>query len=141
MHIYPGISLVLYFRTFEQLRRRATDGLTWKFLFTYSTALFALVTIDTATNEVWGEIMWIEKRASPGVSTFLVQSLREWYQVLGSTTVLGMVLMGDALMVRELQSFAECSVDDCYISFIGFISSGAATSGWSSYQALSTAPY
>lgn len=96
-----GIELMMYFQTIHRLYKRAMKGQTWKFLFIYSTVLLILVTIDMATNAVWGEIMWIDKRDTPGVPTFIVESLSVWYQILGSTTVVAMVLMGDALLVSR----------------------------------------
>lgn len=101
MHRNSGIELMMYFSTLRHLRRRALRRLSWKFFFLYSTLLFILVTIDMATNAVWGEIMWIDKRESPGVPAFILEDLSVWYQVLGSTTVVAMVLMGDALLVSS----------------------------------------
>lgn len=92
---------MMYFSTLRHLRRRALSRLSWKFFFVYSTVLFILITIDMAVNAVWGEIMWIDKRESPGVETFIVTELSVWYQIMGSTTVVIMVLMGDALLVRS----------------------------------------
>ena len=91
----------MYFSTLRHLMRRAKSNQSWKFFFAYSTALFILVTIDMATNAVWGEIMWIDKRDDPGVPTFIVEDLSVWYQIFGSTTVVIMVFLGDALLVGD----------------------------------------
>ncbi|THH32296.1 hypothetical protein EUX98_g1893 [Antrodiella citrinella] len=100
--ILYGVELVMYFSTLRKLRRRALNNQSWKFFFIYSTVLLILVTIDMATNAVWGEIMWIDKRVDPGVATFIVEDLSIWYQIMGSTTVVIMVLLGDALLVYRL---------------------------------------
>jgi len=100
--IIYGIELIVYFQTIRHLYKRAAKGQSWKFFFSYSTLLLILVTIDMSTNAVWGEIMWIDKRDNPGVPAFIVESLSVWYQILGSTTVVAMVLMGDALLLQRL---------------------------------------
>ncbi|THH32299.1 hypothetical protein EUX98_g1896 [Antrodiella citrinella] len=100
--ILYGFELIVYFSTIRRLYKRAVNGHTWGFFFVYSTVLFILVTIDMSTNAVWGEIMWIDKRDNPGVSTFIVENLSVWYQIMGSTTVVAMVLMGDALLLHRL---------------------------------------
>ncbi|KAH8078065.1 hypothetical protein BXZ70DRAFT_689954 [Cristinia sonorae] len=100
--ILYGIELMMYFSTLRELRRRARTRQSWKFYCIYSTLLFVLVTIDMATNAVWGEIMWIDKREDPGVLTFIMEDLSVWYQIMGSTTVVIMVLMGDALLLYRL---------------------------------------
>jgi len=100
--ILYGVELMMYFSTLRKLRRRALNRQSWKFFFIYSTVLLILVTIDMATNAVWGEIMWIDKRTDPGVATFIVEDLSIWYQIMGSTTVVIMVLLGDALLLYRL---------------------------------------
>ena len=96
---FLGIELMMYFSTLQYLYQRLKSNQSWKFFFIYSTMLLILVTIDMATNAVWGEIMWIDKRDNPGVPAFIVQDSSVWYQIFGSTTVIIMVFMGDALLV------------------------------------------
>lgn len=95
----------MYFSILGKLYKRYKTRQSWKFFLAYTTILFLLVTIDMATNAVWAEIMWIDKRDNPGVAAFIVGDLNVWYQIFGSTTVVIMVLMGDALLV----SIIECA--------------------------------
>ena len=67
----------------------------------YSTVLLVLLTIDISVNAVWGELMWINARDTPeGVLGYIVTQTSVWYQTLGSTTVVAMIFLGDALLVR-----------------------------------------
>ncbi len=70
------------------------------FLALYSTALFILVTIDISANAVWGEELWISSRSKPGgIPEFIATQISVWYETLGSTSVVAMIFMGDALLV------------------------------------------
>ena len=72
-----------------------------KFFAFYSTVLLLLLTIDIAVNAVWGEVMWINARDTPGgVPMYIGTQTSVWYQTLGSTSVVAMIFMGDALLVR-----------------------------------------
>lgn len=93
------MELIIYFQTIRLLYKRAVAGKKWGFFFTYTTLLFVLLTIDMSTNAVWAEIMWIDKRDNPGVLGYIAESSSVWYQILGSTTVVAMVLLGDAFLV------------------------------------------
>lgn len=62
--------------------------------------MLLLLTIDISVNAVWGEQMWITFRDSAGgVLGFIVTETSVWYQTLGSTSVVAMIFMGDALLV------------------------------------------
>ena len=72
-----------------------------RFFAIYSTILLLLLTVDISVNAVWGELMWINARNAPGgVFAYIVTQTSVWYQTMGSTSVVAMIFMGDALLVR-----------------------------------------
>ncbi|KAF8902248.1 hypothetical protein CPB84DRAFT_1776300 [Gymnopilus junonius] len=88
--ILYGVELVMYFTTLQGLVRKGR-----RFFAIYSTILLLLVTIDISVNAVWGEQMWITNQAN--VPEFIVNETSVWYQTLGSTSVVALIFMGDAL--------------------------------------------
>lgn len=100
---YSGIALILYFSILRAiLSKKGGDGVPQKktFSIVLSTALILLITIDNIANAFWGEQMWITFRDAPGgVPQFIEQQSSVWYQVLGSTSSVVLVLLGDALLV------------------------------------------
>jgi cell division protein FtsW (lipid II flippase) len=93
-----GVELVMYFATLQSYKRSRKKRL---FYVLYSTVLLILITIDTSTDAVWGEQMWITFRDMPGgPSAFIAQDLSVWYQILGSTAAVALIFLGDALLVR-----------------------------------------
>jgi hypothetical protein len=111
--ILYGIELVMYSLSMSRLLRpkRARQSLhnsSRTFLALYSTALLLLVTVDIATNAVWGEQMWITSRDRPGgVPAFIDSNLSVWYETLSSTSVVVMIFMGDALLIYRLYVIYE----------------------------------
>ncbi|KZT64310.1 hypothetical protein DAEQUDRAFT_698911 [Daedalea quercina L-15889] len=109
--ILYGAQLVLFFatlRTFRKksdLHRRPSD----RFFAIYSIVLMLLVTIDVATNAVWGEQMWITSRSQPGgVEGFIATETSVWYETLSSTSVVALIFMSDALLIyRTFVLFAS----------------------------------
>ncbi|KAF9449999.1 hypothetical protein P691DRAFT_758591 [Macrolepiota fuliginosa MF-IS2] len=74
-----------------------------RFFALYSTALLLLLTIDISCNAVWGEVMWIQGRNHQGgVVGWFIEEVSVWYQTLGSTSVVAMIFMGDALLLHRL---------------------------------------
>ena len=94
-----GVELVLYFLTLQGLFRRGShnSAKSRRFFTIYSTILLLLLTIDISVNAVWGEQMWITNQAN--VPGFIVAETSVWYQTLGSTSVVALIFMGDALLV------------------------------------------
>lgn len=92
----------MYFMTLQSLRMKNGSSPTSKRFFAiYSTVLLLLLTIDISVNAVWGELMWINARNTPGgVFGYIVTQTSVWYQTMGSTSVVAMIFMGDALLVR-----------------------------------------
>ncbi|KAF9476010.1 hypothetical protein BDN70DRAFT_882972 [Pholiota conissans] len=103
--ILYGINLVMYFLTLQGLLRKTNHNSpkSRRFFAIYSTILLLLITIDVAVNAVWGELMWIEGRNGPGgVPGFIATQTAAWYQTMGSTAVVIMIFMGDALLLYRL---------------------------------------
>ncbi|KDR85985.1 hypothetical protein GALMADRAFT_52215 [Galerina marginata CBS 339.88] len=103
--ILYGVELVMYFMTLQGLFRKGNHNSAKgrRFFAIYSTILLLLLTIDISVNAVWGEQMWITFRDGPGgVPGFIVTQSSVWYQTLGSTSVVAMIFMGDALLLYRL---------------------------------------
>lgn len=99
--LLSGLELVLYFMILRKLRKRKAGSIrSRRFFAAYSTIALILLTIDISCNAVWGELMWIEGRELPGgVPQFFATQVSVWYQTLGSTSVVALIFMGDALLV------------------------------------------
>ncbi|KAF8971921.1 hypothetical protein BDZ97DRAFT_1650903 [Flammula alnicola] len=103
--ILYGVNLVMYFLTLQGLLRKNNhnSAKSRKFFALYSTVLLLLLTVDISVNAVWGELMWINARDQPGgVPGFIVTQTSVWYQTLGSTSVVAMIFLGDALLLYRL---------------------------------------
>jgi len=103
--ILYGMNLVMYFLTIQGLTGRNNHNSSRGKLFfgVYSTILLLLLTIDISVNAVWGELMWINARDTPdGVLGYIGSQTSVWYQTLGSTSVVVMIFMGDALLLYRL---------------------------------------
>ncbi|KAJ3515206.1 hypothetical protein NLJ89_g1906 [Agrocybe chaxingu] len=105
--ILYGADLVMYFMTMHTLfyDHDGDDNTprSRRFFVIYSTALFLLLTINISVNSIWGERMWITFRDGPGgVPAYIMAEVSVWYQTMGSTSVVAMVLLGDALMLYRL---------------------------------------
>jgi hypothetical protein len=92
-----GVELAMYFVTLQACKlSRKKD----RFFALYSTALLILLTIDISANAMWGEQMWITFRDAPGgPPAFIAQDLSVWYQIVGSSSVVVLIFMGDAFLV------------------------------------------
>ncbi|KAI0077301.1 hypothetical protein K474DRAFT_1575568, partial [Panus rudis PR-1116 ss-1] len=108
--ILYGVELMMYYKTVRELLKRRQSGQKWISFFVYSTILLLLLTIDVSTNAVWGEIMWIDARVNPGIPTYIVEELSVWYQIVGSTSVVVMALLGDALLLYRLYIIWDCRI-------------------------------
>ncbi len=98
----------MYFLTLQGLLRKNNhnSARSRKFFAIYSTILLLLLTVDISVNAVWGELMWINGRNGPGgVPGFIATQTSAWYQTMGSTAVVCMIFMGDALLVRTFYRY------------------------------------
>ncbi|CAA7265024.1 unnamed protein product [Cyclocybe aegerita] len=103
--ILYGVELVMYFLTMQGLFSKGNHNTprSRKFFAIFSTVLLLLLTIDIAVNAVWCQLMWINSRDQPGgVPAYIGTQVSVWYQTMGSTTVVMMIFMGDALLLYRL---------------------------------------
>ncbi|KAH6896132.1 hypothetical protein BKA70DRAFT_1318453 [Coprinopsis sp. MPI-PUGE-AT-0042] len=104
--ILYGVSLVLYLGTMKGLlgnKATRSSPRARRFFAIYSTIMFLLLTADVAVNAIWSQLCWINGRELPGgVLQFIVENTSVWYQTFGSTTVVAMIFMGDALLIYRL---------------------------------------
>ncbi|EAU92219.1 hypothetical protein CC1G_10105 [Coprinopsis cinerea okayama7 len=104
--ILYGISLMMYIATMQGLLQKSvtrTSAKARRFFAIYSTILFLLLTIDIAVNAIWSQLCWIDGRNHPGgVLGYIGENMAVWYQTMGSTTVVAMIFMGDALLLYRM---------------------------------------
>lgn len=102
--ILYGVEVVVYGITMNYLNTSNLFNRTRRRFFAlYSTALLLLLTIDISCNAVWGELLWIQGRNHQGgVEGWFVEEVSVWYQTLGSTSVVAMIFLGDALLLHRL---------------------------------------
>jgi len=103
--ILYGVNLVLYYLTLQGLFHKGNhnSARSRRFFALYSTVLLVLLTIDITVNAIWGEFFWINGREAPGgIFAWFGENVNVWYQAMGSTTVVIMIFMGDALLLYRL---------------------------------------
>lgn len=128
-----GISLILYLGTMKGLLGKTvtrTSPRARRFFAIYSTIMFLLLTADVAVNAIWSQLCWINGRELPlGSFQFIVENTSVWYQTFGSTTVVAMIFMGDALLVSKRTRRPYPYVPNFPPRSTACTSSGARTSG------------
>ncbi|EMD31804.1 hypothetical protein CERSUDRAFT_119374 [Gelatoporia subvermispora B] len=100
--ILYGVELVLYYQTMRQLLKPSRDQRTRsdKFFMFFSTAMLLLITINVATEAVFGEEMWIVNANFPGgANAYLGANASVWYQTMGTTSFVALNLLADGLML------------------------------------------
>ncbi|EGO00656.1 hypothetical protein SERLA73DRAFT_105004 [Serpula lacrymans var. lacrymans S7.3] len=108
--ILYGVELVMYFTIVHTLFKKPFRTRSDHFFLLYSTALLVLVSIDIATNAVWGEMMWINGQDRVGgVPAFIAEEVSVWYETLSSTSVVALIFLGDALLIYRLFILWESS--------------------------------
>ena len=100
---HAGIELLLYFKT---IRTLLTSGGAFKrsnvFYALFSSMMVFLVTVWIATQAMFGEKMWLIDSDFPGgPDAYWKTNISVWYMDWGSTAVIMLQLMTDALMVRH----------------------------------------
>jgi hypothetical protein len=100
--VHTGIELVLYFKTMQLLLsgrgKRKRSDLFYAF---FSTTMLFLISVWLITQVIFNERMWIEFRDYPGgPGQYWADHLANWYTDFGSTAMIVLQLMTDALMVR-----------------------------------------
>jgi hypothetical protein len=103
--VHTGIELVLYFKTMQLLLsgrgKRKRSDLFYAF---FSTIMLFLISVWLVTQVIFNERMWIEFRDYPGgPAQYWSDHISDWYIDFGSTAMIVLQLMTDALMVRLSQ--------------------------------------
>ena len=98
---------MFYFATvWAALKRDEWHKSTNVFFVAFSTFLLILVTIEVATEGVFGELMWITDANFPGgAEGFLGANVNVWYQTLGSAASLVLTVSSDWLLVGPRCNF------------------------------------
>lgn len=80
--------------------KRRTTPKSDRFFIAFSTIILVLITIDVATDAVFGEMMWIVNADYPGgADAYLAEYASVWYETLGTGSCVVLNLFGDALMI------------------------------------------
>ncbi|KAH7912740.1 hypothetical protein BJ138DRAFT_1003780 [Hygrophoropsis aurantiaca] len=70
------------------------------FYVVYSAIFMLFLTISTATDVVFGQLMWIEHRdVAGGPFAYFAENLSDWYNTLGTATDVAANAMGDGLLL------------------------------------------
>ncbi len=81
-------------------KQRKAWSRTDKFYAAFSTALLVLITIYMSTEAVFGQEMWIVHSGDPGgPAAFLANNVNVWYQTMGTTASVILIMLSDALLV------------------------------------------
>ncbi|KAH7918123.1 hypothetical protein BV22DRAFT_1134841 [Leucogyrophana mollusca] len=69
----------------------------------YSAILLFFITVSTATDVVFGQLMWIEHRDVPrGPFAYFGENLAAWYNTFGTATDVAANAMGDGLLLYRV---------------------------------------
>ncbi|KAM5531445.1 hypothetical protein V8D89_014902 [Ganoderma adspersum] len=104
--ILYGAELAIYWMTMKVLldkRKTCQCSGTDKFYAAFSTALLILITIYMSTEAVFGQEMWIVRSGDPGGSAaFLAKNVNIWYQTMGTTASVILIVLSDALLIYRM---------------------------------------
>ncbi|KAI1784831.1 hypothetical protein LXA43DRAFT_1186219 [Ganoderma leucocontextum] len=101
--ILYGAELGIYWMTIKALLdKRKAWSTTDKFYVAFSTALLVLITIYMSTEAVFGQEMWIVHSGAPGgPAAFLADNVNVWYQTMGTTASVILIMLSDALLYDD----------------------------------------
>ena len=103
MVCFAGIELFLYFKTIRILlnNKRALDKKSNLFYGLFSSTMVFSVTVWVATQAMFGQKLWLLDPHFPGgPAAYWRKNIAVWYIDCGTTTIIILQLMTDALMVR-----------------------------------------
>ncbi|KAG8221507.1 hypothetical protein J3R82DRAFT_1722 [Butyriboletus roseoflavus] len=100
-NILYGIELLLYFKTIRiLLTNRGARKKSDLFYALFSSMMMFLVTVWIITQAIFGEEMWLLQSDYPGgADAYWQQNIAVWYMDWGTTAVVILQLMTDALMI------------------------------------------
>lgn len=103
-HLWVGIELFTFFAAVYCIRGRSSSYRKGRVIYVaYGGVLLTLVTIAVATDGLWGQYMWIDRRNYPGGPLgFFAASENAWYNVFGSAADATANILGDGLLVRHI---------------------------------------
>ena len=103
-HLWEGIELFTFFAAVYCIRGRSSSYRKGRVIYVaYGGVLLTLVTIAVATDGLWGQYMWIDRRNYPGGPLgFFAASENAWYNVFGSAADATANILGDGLLVRHI---------------------------------------
>ena len=97
-----GVELVVSWMTLKALvnKRKAWSKID-RFYAAFSTALLVLITIYMSTEAEFGQEMWIIHSKDPGgPAAFFTNNVNIWYQTMGTTASVILIMLSDGLLVR-----------------------------------------
>ncbi|KJA18986.1 hypothetical protein HYPSUDRAFT_168611 [Hypholoma sublateritium FD-334 SS-4] len=123
--IIYGIQLTLFFHSTHYLLRGSRENRKRDLGFIlYGFILALMVSIALATNFVFGQLMWIDRRNEPGgPPEFFRVNGTIWYQIFGTTAAYVGIAMSDALMLHRCYAITAGNPWLCIPSGIIFLAS------------------
>ena len=105
--LWLGIELCTFFAAVYCALGRSSSYRKGRVIYVaYGGVLLMLVTIAVATDGLWGQYMWIDRRNYPGGPLgFFAATENAWYNVFGSAADATANILGDGLLVRLPLSF------------------------------------
>ncbi|KAG1732946.1 hypothetical protein EDB19DRAFT_1732146 [Suillus lakei] len=123
--IYGGILFIYTYSTYLLMASR--EPIQRRLFYTgFGGILLILLTIATASNLAFGELMWIEKRDNPGgPPAFFDANLAAWYNVFGTAADSAANIMADALLLYRCYIIWESRLQVIVIPAIIYLGSTA----------------
>ncbi|KAF7330354.1 hypothetical protein MVEN_02473700 [Mycena venus] len=104
--ILYGIELCMCFMSFYFLWTSPKNEKSRYFYIAYSGVLLVLITIALASNEFFGQMMWIEHRDFPGGPVaYFTANIAAWYNTFGTAADVTANVLGDGLMLYRCYVF------------------------------------
>ncbi|EIW80905.1 hypothetical protein CONPUDRAFT_123670 [Coniophora puteana RWD-64-598 SS2] len=95
-----GMNVMLYLQTYHRLSVRTRKTHPKTFYHIYGALLLLFLTLVVATDQLAGQLAWIENRDYPGgVQGYLKAHATAWYNTLGTVAVISLDAMSNALML------------------------------------------
>lgn len=96
--ILYGINVSMYYNTLHNIRKSKTASQKKRLMTCIvSTTFLALLSVDLATNAVYGEQAWITFQGHS--STWLETNQSVWYETIGTASLAVLIFISDAFQV------------------------------------------
>lgn len=95
--------MLLYFKTMRTLLTRGGAGKKCNVFYAcFTTMMVFMATVWITTQAIFGEKMWLLDANYPGgPNAYWKDHISDWYMDMGTTAIIILQLMTDALMVRH----------------------------------------